>query len=273
MNALDVIMDEMMTLKPSRYDANSYIILSLRNIKVLIDGMKCLFNGKNSEASQVLLRGLFEVSIQLIYFVYEPSLIEENNAIYHLCHARDLEKQLDDTYTNYDDHNMKKEILSIRKEFQETYEKIQELGNKKSGSWYKIAGRIREQQINTLSDLCDFLKLESNNTKPVLYKIIYKLTSAYIHGQTMADVVYKVDSKLTFLPIQYLKSSGLYLLTLYYIMYFLLPKLIYYCKLQNISLMDLCSDDLNMQKERIEKIREFDEQLMYFPIDLLKIIK
>lgn len=260
-NALDVIMDEILTLKPSRYDANSYVILSLRNIEVLIDGMKCLFNKKSTEASQILLRSLLEVSIELIYFIYEPSLVDENNAIYNLCYARDLDKQLDNTYKNYDNQYIKEEILLVRKKYQDTYKKIQELKHNKFGSWYKVAGCIRGQRLNTFKDLCGFIKLGNKQVGSILYDVVYKRTSSYIHGQTMADMVYKVNRKLKFLPIHYLESASFYLIALHYIMELLLQKLIEYLKLQNISLIDLCGSDLNMQRERIKAIIELDEKI------------
>lgn len=263
MQAFNVIMDGVLALKPSRYDANSYVILSIRNIEVLIDGMQCLFNKKNTEASQVLLRSLCEVSIQLIYFIYKPKLIEENYAIYQLCHARDLEEELDSTYKEYNNDDIKKEILKIREKYSNNNDEIQEILNKnKFASWYSVAGMLRKQNIKSFYGLCKFLKLEGDKTKSVLYDTIYNLTSSYIHGKSMANMVYKIDDKLMFLPIRYLRSSSFYLTALYYIMNLLLPKLIYYCESQNISLIDLCGDDLNMQKERIEKIREVDQSLI-----------
>ena len=263
MKALKVVMDGMLSLKPSRYDANTYIILSIRNIKVLIDGMQCLFNEKNTEASQVLLRSLFEVSVQLIYFIYEPKLIEENYSIYQLCHARDFEKELDSTYKEYNNDDMKKEILKIREKYSNNNNEIQKILDKnKFAPWYSVAGILRKQNIKSFYGLCKFLKLEGDKTKFVLYDTIYSLTSSYIHGKSMANMVYKIDDKLIFLPIRYLRSSSFYLTALYYIMNLLLHKLIYYCESQNISLIDLCGDDLNMQKERIAKIRELDQSLI-----------
>ena len=68
-DAIKNIVNDMRNLDLKYDNEYGYIVLSLRGILVQLDGMKTLFAKQNSEASQILLRGIFEASLQLIYFI------------------------------------------------------------------------------------------------------------------------------------------------------------------------------------------------------------
>ena len=121
-DAIKNIVNDMRNLDLKYDNEYGYIVLSLRGILVQLDGMKTLF------AKQILLRGIFEASLQLIYFIEEPSLLNENNAIYQLCYARDFEKQLK-KMKKYSKENLfsehkEKQILSIREKHKSLYEQL-----------------------------------------------------------------------------------------------------------------------------------------------------
>lgn len=140
-DAINNIVNDMRSLDLKYDNTYGYIVLSLRGILVQLDGMKTLFAKQNSEASQILLRGIFEASLQLIYFIEEPSLLNENNAIYRLCYARDFEKQLQKmkkySRENLFSEHKEKQILSIREKHKYLYEQLaRESKNFKKGkSW------------------------------------------------------------------------------------------------------------------------------------------
>ncbi len=220
-DAIKNIVNDMRNLDLKYDNEYGYIVLSLRGILVQLDGMKMLFAKQNSEASQILLRGIFEASLQLLYFIEEPSLLNENNAIYQLCYARDFEKQLK-KMKKYSKENLfsehkEKQILSIREKHKSLYEQLLRESNifKKGKPWYSVSGELHSKKIGNVRELSDYLKLMDGQSYVIVYDLIYSSTSSYTHGQKMADVVYNTDEQFYFLPIHYLKSSSVYIIGLW----------------------------------------------------------
>ena len=252
-DAIKNIVNDMRNLDLKYDNEYGYIVLSLRGILVQLDGMKTLFAKQNSEASQILLRGIFEASLQLIYFIEEPSLLNENNAIYQLCYARDFEKQLK-KMKKYSKENLfsehkEKQILSIREKHKSLYEQL-----------------LRESNIFKKGKLSDYLKLMDGQSYVIVYDLIYSSTSSYTHGQKMADVVYNTDEQFYFLPIHYLKSSSVYIIGLWKIIENLLLRMLPFLSNHGVVLSNLDGDKLNCQKALVEEIRRCDSGLSKMPL-------
>lgn len=271
-DAINNIVNDMRSLDLKYDNTYGYIVLSLRGILVQLDGMKTLFAKQNSEASQILLRGIFEASLQLIYFIEEPSLLNENNAIYRLCYARDFEKQLQKmkkySRENLFSEHKEKQILSIREKHKYLYEQLaRESKNFKKGkSWYSVSGELHSKRIGNVKELSEYLKLMDGQSYVMFYDLIYSSTSSYTHGQKMADVVYNTDEQFNFLPIHYLESSSVYIIGLWKIIEDLLLRILPFLSNHGVVLSNLDGDKLNCQKALVEEIRRCDSTLSEMPL-------
>ena len=271
-DAIKIILNNIKSLD-SKYDnAYGYIVLSLRGILVQLDGMKTLFAKQNSEASQILLRGIYEASLQLIYFIEEPRLLNENNAIYQLCHARDFEKTIQKmkkySKENFFSEHKEKQILSIREKHKQLYEQLQsESKNFQKGKpWYSVSGELHNKRIGNVRELSEYLKLMDGQSYVIFYDFIYSSTSSYTHGQTMADVVYNTDEQFIFLPIHYLESSSFFIIGLWKIIEGLLSKMLPFLSGNGVGLSNLDGDKLNRQNELVEEIKRYDSILSERPL-------
>lgn len=271
-DAIKIILNDIKILGLKYDNAYGYIVLSLRGILVQLDGMKTLFAKQNSEASQILLRGIYEASLQLIYFIEEPSLLNENNAIYQLCHARDFEKTIQ-RMKKYSKKNIlsehkEKQILSIREKHKHLYEQLLRESNnfKKSKPWYSVSGELHNKRIGNVKELSEYLKLMDGQSYVIFYDFIYSSTSSYTHGQTMADVVYNTDEQFIFLPIHYLKSSSFFIIGLWKIIEGLLSRMVPFLSENGVVLPNLDGDKLNRQRVLVEKIKRYDSALSEMPL-------
>ena len=234
--------------------------------------IQTLFAKQNSEASQILLRGIYEASLQLIYFIEEPSLLNENNAIYQLCHARDFEKRIQKmkkySKENIFSEHKEKQILSIREKHKQLYEQLQsESKNFQRGKpWYSVSGELHNKRIGNVKELSEYLKLMDGQSYVIFYDFIYSSTSSYTHGQTMADVVYNTDEQFIFLPIHYLKSSSFFIIGLWKIIEGLLSRMLPFLSENGVVLPKLYRDKLNCQRVLVEDIKRYDSALSEMPL-------
>lgn len=210
--------------------------------------------------------------MQLIYFIEEPSLLNENNAIYRLCHARDFEKTIQKMKKygkkNIFSEHREKQILSIREKHKQLYEQLlKESKNfQKSKPWYSVSGELHNKRIGNVRELSEYIKLMDGQSYVIFYDFIYSSTSSYTHGQTMANVVYNTDEQFFFLPIHYLESSSFFIIGLWKIIEGLLSRMLPFLSENGVVLSNLDRDKLNRQRTLVEKIKRYDSALSEMPL-------
>lgn len=236
----------------------------------ILDGIGVLFSARRIKVSLILIRTLFEISLQLKYLLKDESLVVEkvffskvalNYKMYleneklmknkqkEKSSPEDIEKgkqKLSDFESYFNDNSERKKIYifleNIRKENEKTFDRLSWIS---LYEYYKGNSSKKKMNINNRI-LCDKLGLRLDNGT-LLYEAIYSNLSLDVHG---ADVINneKYDS------IKY----GMLAIDVVYEMF---KKIILDCIVNNtVNFTNYLKNNANLG-ERIEKTRSEYEKL------------
>lgn len=266
-NALKMIISQIHTLGVAKRNVNGHVALALRHILVLLDGIKTLYITKNTESAQLLLRSITEEFVQLSYFLQNPDVVEEKNALYNLCSEISLKNYEIKSKKYESNSNFEKTIFSqeIIDEIINHYPEYRYLTKKTQPSWYQAYASKEGKKIEYISQLFDNITLFNNKKGSILYDIIYRKTSLYGHGNQCNDVLYKIDDKFLVMSHRCLRSSSVYIIAIELVMASLIFSLSTFYKVKYNFTFILQVNDLNNQHSLSEKIKDMDNTLpMYY---------
>lgn len=241
-------------------NVKGFVVTMLRSILVLLDGIKALFVVCNTEASIPLIRNLLEIIIQLKFFFKERKYVEENLVAYNLCYDFNYNDYVR-TFEKYEQSDKyKSSILDLEMKYKEQKDIYALKMKNKTYAWYSVVTKKRGRVIKNLRALSKILHL-NDKTYEILYDLVYKRASGYIHGQQSLDFVYSTDD-FRFLSIRSFKSSSLYLQVIHWMLSDLICFLYNYFSLYDIQIMEKADvDELNEQGNRLKILRELDNVL------------
>lgn len=262
-NALKMIISQIYTLGVEQRNVNGHIVLALRYILVLLDGIKTLYITKNTESAQLLLRSITEEFAQLSYFLQNPDVVEEKNALYNLCSEISLRNYEKENKKYESKRKFEKSIFSqeIIDKIINYYPEYRYLTEKKQPSWYQSYAAKEGITIKYISQLFNNIKLFNGEKGSILYDIIYRKTSMYGHGSQCNDVLYKIDDKFLMISHHCLSSSSVYIIALELVMTSLVLSLCTFYKTKYNFTFTLQVNKLNNQRILSEKIKEMDNTL------------
>ena len=272
-NALRMIISQIHTFGVVKRNVNSHIVLALRHILVLLDGIKTLYIAKNTESAQLLLRSITEEFVQLSYFLQNPDAVEEKNALYNLCSEISL-RNYEKKSKNYEKNSTFEKPIFSQEIIDETiarYPQYRYLIKKSQPSWYRAYAFKEEKKIRNIYQLFENITLINDDKGSILYDIIYRKISLYGHGNQHNDALYRIDDSFFVISHRCLRSSSVYIIAIELVMASLIKTLRDFYKIKYSYTFSLPLVELNNQCSLVKKIKELDDTLPVYYDEYLSV--